>query len=111
MVFGPYIYLPPGQYTATFRLFIEEESRNTHPVAVLDVVADSGTMKPGERTIKPGDSDRVGKWSDFAVPFTVGPQGAQSSEFRILYLGGPEILADSISISMDDQTFNAMLQN
>lgn len=111
MVFGPYIDLPPGEYTASFRLFIEKQPRQASAVAVLDVVSDNGSVKLGEKTIKPGDSGNAGEWSDFAVPFTVGPQGAQASEFRILYLGGPEIQADTVTISMDDQTFNSMLQN
>lgn len=111
MVFGPYINLPPGQYTANFRLFIEKQSRYASPVAVLDVVSSDATLKLGERTIKPGDSGNAGEWSDFAVPFTVGPEGAHRAEFRILYLGGPEIQADTVWISMEDQTFNTMLQN
>jgi hypothetical protein len=111
MVCGPYIPLTPGQYTATFRLLAGENINHDNPVVVLDVVSDGARVKLAEKPVKPGDFQEAGQWYDFAVAFTVGPKGAQDVELRILYLGGPQIQADLISISMDDQAFNAMLQN
>lgn len=110
MVCGPYINLAPGQYVATFRLLIEETT-NTNPVAMLDVVSDGATLKLGEKRITPDDFQLTQAWNDLDVPFTVGPKGAHGAELRILYLGGPEIQVDVVSISMSDQTFNSMLRN
>jgi hypothetical protein len=111
MVCGPYTSLTPGQYTASFRLLAEENARHDNPVAVLDIVSKGASVKLGEKTIKPGDFPKAGQWHDFAVPFTVGPKMAHGVELRILYLGGPQIQADLVSISMDDQTFNATLRH
>ncbi len=68
MMFGPYVKLEKGKYTALFKIKIENAPNDT-PIAKLDIVFNRGRNVLGQKTmsdVKTADQDL---WSDITVDF------------------------------------------
>jgi hypothetical protein len=129
---GPYVFLPPGEYTATFRLRLEYPT--TEPLIGLYVssflytveIGYSGTNSSGyhlnfqvstnettkvfaERTLNASDFNGSNNYKEFPVNFTVSEFGAY--EFRGTALtNSSSIYFDNVKLTQTKPTANMTAQ-
>ena len=98
-VWGPYEDLPPGRYTAVFRL--KAARRAEAPVARLDVY-NHWLGKEGkqgvraERTLKGTDFAAAGRYQDFALDFDRTATG--KVEYRVHWPGSAALAIDRVVV-------------
>jgi len=86
MVYGPYIDLPPGNYTVGFLLKVDDNRQKTR-VATLDVSADVGRNIISKMDICPADFNESGVYHWFNLSFTLN-RPARNVEFRVWFNPG-----------------------
>jgi len=96
VVYGPYINLSPGVYSATFRLSVGQLV--SAKIAGIEVTANNGTRILGRKEIAGTEFPAINEWDEFTVPFTIDPEGAKNVEFRVQYLGLAPLLIDEIKL-------------
>jgi len=87
LVCGPGLPLPPGRYTATFRLDAPEAAAVTNPwteLAVLDIRSTQGEQIHALRTLRARD---LGGGASHEVQLTFASGGEPDFEFRIWFSG------------------------
>jgi hypothetical protein len=99
VAWGPYEELPPGRYTAAFRLKVE--GQGDAPLARLDVFNFwlSGEGKAGtyaQRTLRAADVGVPGRYADYWLDFEHGRTG--KVEYRVWWPGGFPLSVDRIVV-------------
>ncbi|VAX17714.1 hypothetical protein MNBD_NITROSPINAE01-1197 [hydrothermal vent metagenome] len=102
VVYGPYINLAPGVYSAIFRLSVGQLV--SAKVAGIEVTANNGTDILGRKEIAGSEFSAINEWNEFTVPFTVDSENAKNVEFRVQYLGSSPLLIDEIKLKTDKGT-------
>lgn len=93
-VYGPYIYLLPGAYEATFT--IKAGQHGPGCLGTLDVSTDLSTNLLSFRDFY-GFELEPNEWTNITVPFSL-PTIRTGSEFRVYSLGTAEILVDRLML-------------
>jgi hypothetical protein len=94
-VYGPYIPLGIGKYTARFYIRISNITGD-NPVALIDVTADYGIIKLAEKTLVHTDFSEDGfHYSDLDFETT---QRYDNLEFRIYYYGNADICFSHVEL-------------
>jgi hypothetical protein len=98
-IWGPYEDLPPGRYTAVFRMKVDR--RAGAPVAQLDVFnywlakeGKNGTLASAE--LRGSDFAAAGRFQEFQLDFEHGTTG--KTEYRVRWLGEAALAVDRIVI-------------
>ncbi len=97
VVFGPYIRLPPGHWTVTFRVRAEP-TRFPADIGAVDIFSQGRTIV--NHALTPEDVEG-GRWHD--VPLEFDSIGASDLEFRVRTDHGWILAADRISLRVDDE--------
>ncbi|PID57428.1 hypothetical protein CSB45_07875 [candidate division KSB3 bacterium] len=96
LAYGPYQLFSPGEYTAHFRLKIDDSE--THKTLVrLDVAADTGKMLLAERELHGPDFNKEAQYQDFQLPFSLSKE--LQLEFRVFSMANAALRLDSISVT------------
>jgi hypothetical protein len=103
MMFGPYIQLAKGQYTATFRLKLENFAGDG-AVADISVTKDKGKAPLASKTLFKEDFGKQGEWREFTLQFVINENIASGIEFVILYRGVGDLYADTVSFPVSYPT-------
>jgi len=80
--FGPYITLPPGNYTAIFRLKVDELGEGH--IITLDVSTNLGITVFASHNVDLVEFERAGEWKEFLLSFSL-EKPVKDVEFRGLY--------------------------
>lgn len=94
LTFGPYIYLPSGNYTVTYALKVGENWQNA-PIATIDVAAgfpEGQGRVITERTISAAEFSQGGRWQNFTLSFSLA-QPTRDVEFRVFFHAGVTALS------------------
>jgi hypothetical protein len=103
IMFGPYIQLAKGQYTATFRLKLEDFAGDG-AVADISVTKDKGKAPLASKTMFKEDFGKQGEWREFTLQFVINEKIASEIEFVITYRGAGALYADTISFPVSYPT-------
>jgi uncharacterized membrane protein len=98
LTFGPYtLEQPAGDYLATFRLKVKDNTAHT-PVAYLDVTAQgSGGYTLARKTLLASDFAKSGVYQEVSLRFLRPEEGML--EFRVSYLGTTDLWYDRKTIT------------
>jgi hypothetical protein len=83
LVYGPYISLSAGEYTATFQLKIRRIALTDEVIATLDIATNAGAIIVKKRQIIRREFRYPDAYENFEVPFILD-EAAQGVEFRVL---------------------------
>ena len=100
VLYGPYVDLPPGSHTVTFRVSCTEKTiPNNSPCGHLDICSDTGTAVLVERAFSPNDLTASGGKID--LPFTTATPGRY--EFRVFTNGSVGLrVQENRTLTMDN---------
>jgi len=93
-IYGPYTYLPPGTYNATF--LIKIGAHEDGYIATLDVADEFGKKQIARRDLY-GLEIKSGVWKNITLTFTVSTLKT-TIEFRVFSAGEADIYVDQITI-------------
>ena len=109
LVYGPYLPLMPGEYTAIFRL--KSGARTQEPVALLEVTADLGRKIIGRVSITGLDFPESEKWKMFELPFSIRGEPVENIELRVIYLGATDVSVDMTKLEMSPESFASYMSD
>ncbi len=104
LVYGPYIPLPPGDYSVQFRIKTTRNAPN-NAIAILDVCGHSGQKIYSQRDITGDDFKTSGKYEIFTLYFHLKEK--DNLEWRVYFTGLADVWVDKIQLfaphlNMDD---------
>ena len=104
LVYGPYIPLPPGDYSVQFRIKTTRNAPN-NAIAILDVCGHSGQKIYSQRDITGDDFKTRGKYEIFTLYFHLKEK--DNLEWRVYFTGLADVWVDKIQLfaphlNMDD---------
>ena len=109
IITGPFIQLPPGGYTALFRLKVADNKSkqdflkiNVSHATYTGIASDrTGFVTVAEKTIAPADFNVVNEYVEIRVPFTLD-EITGNLEFIVSLKENIDLLADQIKIIKDE---------
>jgi len=103
LVYGQYIDLPPGKFTAIFRLKVEDNASPNADVALLDVVCSKNKNDAGriiaKRIVRRHEFAYPKTYDDFPVQFTLDKR-ERRVEFRVWFANTTELVIDTIELQV-----------
>ena len=96
MMYGQYVTLSPGKYTAFFRLKANDASNNS-PIAILDISYGNGVGKYAEINIFKKDMNDD-EYTVIPISFTVYENINTRIEFRVMWQNTADITLDKIDL-------------
>lgn len=101
--YGPYTTsLPPGVYSADFRLLVDNNSFDDTDVVTIDVVSDFGETVLAQRTITRNEFNEAGVYQNFRLDF-VNTTG-EALEFRTYWHGTSYVNLDRVDVTATPTT-------
>ncbi|VAX17716.1 hypothetical protein MNBD_NITROSPINAE01-1199 [hydrothermal vent metagenome] len=103
LLYGPYVSLPKGDYSVTFR--IKAEGALDKVKLKLDIAGDEGKKIFGEKMLTGYDFPEPGKWMEIEIPFTITADITRKVEFRVFYFSGADVFVDEVRLHASLDTF------
>lgn len=98
LTYGPYTTsLPPGIYSAEFRLMIDNNTFDDGDVVTIDVVSDEGNTVLAQRTITRTEFEQVGTYQNFRLDF-INTTG-EELEFRTYWHDTAYVKQDLVTVT------------
>jgi hypothetical protein len=96
-IYGPFLSLQHGTILVQYRLKSEPDL-NTRNIAVLEISAEYGKKVLATQAIRSCDFQRRDKYQFFDLKTTLD-KDYKGVEFRIMYLGGPDLYFDRVELT------------
>ncbi len=102
ITYGPYVELPAGSYTVTWKLKTDDRDRSSLDILQLDVTTNSGSNYLANRRVNRSEFPDANVWTEFSV--SANHNGSGRLEFRTQYIDShrPCVSVDWVRVNRND---------